>query len=136
MLLLGEGREQTREVVDETGNRVEKVVRKGMAPAAAEEEMKRLIGCRDVALGRVVRYRIRYFTDGAVLGQSEIRGWDIQRVPGAVRGAAQGWHACAAGCRGTGQGRAVERAGSASAGGIAAQRTTAGRLERRRCRWS
>jgi REP element-mobilizing transposase RayT len=68
MLLLGEGREQTREVVDEAGKRVEKVVRKGMAPAAAEKEMKGLIGCRDVALGQVVRYRIRYFTDGAVLG--------------------------------------------------------------------
>jgi hypothetical protein len=47
---------------------VEKVVKKGMDPAAAEEEMKGLIGCRDVALGQVVRYRIRYFTDGAVLG--------------------------------------------------------------------
>ena len=30
--------------------------------------MKRLIGSRDVALSQVVRYRIRYFTDGAVLG--------------------------------------------------------------------
>jgi hypothetical protein len=30
--------------------------------------MKVLIGCRDVALGQVVRWRIRYFTDGAVLG--------------------------------------------------------------------
>ena len=68
MLLLGEGREQTREVVDADGKRVEKVVNKGMDPAAVEEEMKALIGCRDVALGQVVRYRIRYFTDGAVLG--------------------------------------------------------------------
>ncbi len=68
MLLLGEGQEKTKEVMDEAGNRVEKVVRKGIAPAAAEEEMKRLIGCRDVALSQLVRYRIRYFTDGAVLG--------------------------------------------------------------------
>ena len=30
--------------------------------------MKRLIGSRDVALAQIVRYRIRYFTDGAVLG--------------------------------------------------------------------
>jgi hypothetical protein len=30
--------------------------------------MKRLVGSRDVALSQVVRYRIRYFTDGAVLG--------------------------------------------------------------------
>jgi hypothetical protein len=67
MLLLGEGKEQTREVVDEAGKRIEKIVRKGMDPAAAEEEMKRLIGCRDVALGQVVRWRIRYFPDGAVL---------------------------------------------------------------------
>jgi hypothetical protein len=67
LLLLGEGREQTREAVDEAGNRVE-VVRKGIAPATAEEEMKRLIGARDVALSQVLRYRIRYFTDGAVLG--------------------------------------------------------------------
>jgi hypothetical protein len=68
LLLLGEGRERTREVVDEAGRRVGKVVKKGMGPAAAEEEMKALLGCRDVALAQVVRYRVRYFTDGAVLG--------------------------------------------------------------------
>ena len=34
----------------------------------AEVEMKRLIGCSDLPLSQVVRYRIRYFTDGAVLG--------------------------------------------------------------------
>ena len=37
--------------------------------------MKRLIGSRDVALSQVVRYRIRYFTDGAVLGG---RGFVVQ----------------------------------------------------------
>jgi putative transposase len=68
MLLLADGQEQTREVQDAEGNTVEKVVRKGIDPAVAEEELKRLIGCRDVALSQVVRYRIRYFTDGAVLG--------------------------------------------------------------------
>jgi hypothetical protein len=68
LLLLGEGQEQTREVIDESGTRVVKVVRKGIAPAVAAEEMKRLAGSRDVALSRVVRYRIRYFTDGAVVG--------------------------------------------------------------------
>jgi hypothetical protein len=30
--------------------------------------MKRLIGSRDMVLSQVVRYRIRTFTDGAVLG--------------------------------------------------------------------
>ena len=68
MLLLNEGQEKTRAVKDAEGKSVEEVVRKGIDPAVAEEELKRLIGCRDVALSQVVRYRIRYFTDGAVLG--------------------------------------------------------------------
>ena len=68
ILLLGEGQEKTCEVQDAEGKTVEKVVRKGIAPAVAEEEMKRLIGCSDLPLSQVVRYRIRYFTDGAVLG--------------------------------------------------------------------
>ena len=68
MLLLEDGQEKTREVRDADGLIEDKVVRKGMNPAKAEEELKRLIGWRDVALSQVVRYRIRYFTDGAVLG--------------------------------------------------------------------
>ena len=68
MLLLEDGQEVTREVRDADGIIVEKVVRKGMDSAVAEQEMKRLIGCSDLPLSQVVRYRIRYFTDGAVLG--------------------------------------------------------------------
>ena len=68
MLLLADGQEKTREVQDVEGKTVEMVVRKGISPAVAEEEMKRLIGCSDLPLSQVVRYRIRYFTDGAVLG--------------------------------------------------------------------
>ena len=68
MLLLGEGVEQVRKVVGEDGKRVEKVVRKGMTREVAEQELEELERARDVALSRVVRYRVRYFTDGVVLG--------------------------------------------------------------------
>ena len=68
ILLLEDGREKTREVRTSEGEIEHKVIRKGINPSVAEEEMKRLIGCQDVALSQLVRYRIRYFTDGAVLG--------------------------------------------------------------------
>jgi putative transposase len=68
MLLLAEGAERLREVVSEGGGREVKVVRKGMGREAVEEELARLERSRDVALGKMLRYRVRYFTDGAVLG--------------------------------------------------------------------
>jgi hypothetical protein len=45
-----------------------KVVRKGMQKAVADAELGRLQRSRDVALGKMLRRRIRYFTDGAVIG--------------------------------------------------------------------
>jgi hypothetical protein len=68
MLLLGEGMERTKEVVNEQGEREEKVVRKGLKREATERELEELERSRDVALAKVVRYRVRYFSDGAVLG--------------------------------------------------------------------
>ena len=87
--LLGEGREQTRELVDEAGNRIEKAVKNGMDPAAAEKEMKSLSGCRDVALGQVVRYRPVFYGRRGV-GKPEGCGRDFQRGSRAVRHATQG----------------------------------------------
>jgi hypothetical protein len=55
-------------VVGEDGKRVEKVVKLGMKREVAEAELAALERARDVALSRVIRYRVRYFTDGAVLG--------------------------------------------------------------------
>ena len=78
MLLLVEGEEKLREGVGETGKGETgkgetgkgevKVVRTGMRKEAVKAELAQLEQSRDVALGKMLRCRVRYFTDGAVLG--------------------------------------------------------------------
>ena len=68
MMLLEEGAEKLREVVNPGGELEVKVVRKGMEKAAVDAELDGLQRGRDVALGRMLRCRVRYFTDGAVIG--------------------------------------------------------------------
>jgi len=55
-------------VVNKSGELEVKVVRKGLRKAAVDAEMDRLQRGRDVALGKMLRCRVRYFTDGAVIG--------------------------------------------------------------------
>ena len=45
-----------------------KVVRKGMKKEAVEAELELLERRRDVALRQMLRCRVRYFSDGAVIG--------------------------------------------------------------------
>jgi hypothetical protein len=71
MLLLAEGEEKLKEVAGEDGKLEVKVVRKGMRKEAVEAELAQLERSRDVALGRMLRCRVRYFSDGAVLGSRE-----------------------------------------------------------------
>ena len=71
MMLLEEGEEKTREVVNEQGESVTKVVRKGMATGKVAAELGQLATGRDVALRQMLRWRVRYFTDGAVIGSKE-----------------------------------------------------------------
>jgi len=68
MILLEEGEEKLKEVVNRGGKPEVKVVRKGLKKAAVDEEMERLQRGRDVAMSRMLRCRVRYFTDGAVIG--------------------------------------------------------------------
>jgi hypothetical protein len=68
MLLLEEGEEQTREVVNEQGERVVEVVKKGMKSQQVVSEMDRLAAGKNVALRQMLRWKVRYFTDGAVVG--------------------------------------------------------------------
>ena len=68
ILLLDEGEEKTREVVAEAGEEVTQVVRKGMARQKVAAEMERLEAGRDVALRQMLRWKVRYFTDGAAVG--------------------------------------------------------------------
>ncbi|YCM45256.1 transposase [Verrucomicrobiaceae bacterium 227] len=68
-MLISAGMEQG----EERGNVQSKrrvVVRKGMNREAAEAELERLSeeGARDLKISKVVRCRVRYFTDGAVIG--------------------------------------------------------------------
>ena len=66
--LLRAGEEKLRELVNEGGEREVKVARRGMKKAAVDAEMARLQRRRDVAMGKRLRCRVRYFTDGAVIG--------------------------------------------------------------------
>ena len=68
MLLLEEGQEKTQEVVNEQGERVTKVVKKGMQSGQVATEREQLATGRDVALRQLLRWKVRYFTDGAAVG--------------------------------------------------------------------
>ena len=68
MILLEEGKEKLKEVVNERGELEVKVVRRGMKKPAVDVELARLERSRDVALSRMLRCRVRYFSDGAVIG--------------------------------------------------------------------
>jgi len=68
MILLEEGEEKLREVANKAGKLEVKVVRKGLKKAAVDAEMERLQRGRGVALGKMLLCRVRYFTDGAVIG--------------------------------------------------------------------
>ena len=68
MLLLVGGDEKLREVRGADGRLAVKVVRRGMRKEVVAAELARLERGRDVALGKMLRCRVRYFTDGAVIG--------------------------------------------------------------------
>jgi len=68
MILLEEGEERTKEVVNSNGERVTEPVRKGMPKDQSSAEMERLTTGKDVALRKLLKWRVRYFTDGAVIG--------------------------------------------------------------------
>ncbi|MCX6878447.1 MAG: transposase [Verrucomicrobia bacterium] len=71
MLLLAEGEEKLTEVVGADGKRAVKVVRKGMRKEEVAAELARLERSRDVAMSKMLRCRVRYFTDGAVIGSRQ-----------------------------------------------------------------
>jgi REP element-mobilizing transposase RayT len=71
MLLLEEGVEKTRETRDQQGNPITQVVRKGIDPKNASAELETLAQQRDISLRQLLKYRTRYFTDGAVIGSRE-----------------------------------------------------------------
>jgi len=71
MILLDEGEERLREVAGADGRREVKVDRKGMKKGVVDAELAQLERSRDVAIGRMLRCQVRYFTDGAVLGSRE-----------------------------------------------------------------
>jgi len=71
MILLAEGEEKVLEEPGAEGRVEVKVLRKGMKKEFVEAELARLERSRDVALGKMLRCRVRYFTDGAVIGSRE-----------------------------------------------------------------
>jgi hypothetical protein len=73
MLLLEKGLERTREVVNPEGERVTEVVRKGMRRERVtrdhNEGLEQVVPATGhVALRQLLRWKVRYFTDGAVIG--------------------------------------------------------------------
>ena len=68
MILLEEGGEKLKEAVNPAGGLEVKVVRKGMKKEVVEAELALLERSRDVAMSKMLRCRVRYFTDGAVIG--------------------------------------------------------------------
>ena len=69
-MLLIEGVEKFTEVMDATtGAMREKLVRKGMSAEQVEAELKRYEAGRGIAIAKRLRWRLRYFSDGAVIGQ-------------------------------------------------------------------
>jgi len=68
MLLLERGVEQLEEAVGETGEREVKVKHKGMKKELVAAELAQLERGKEVAIGKMLRCRVRYFTDGAVIG--------------------------------------------------------------------
>ena len=68
MILLAEGAEKLQQVVGEDGRPEVKVTKKGMRKEVVEAELAQLERNRDVALGKMLRLRVRYFSDGAVIG--------------------------------------------------------------------
>jgi hypothetical protein len=71
MLLLEEGVEQLSETVSQTGEREIKVKRKGVKREAAVDELAQLERGKILAMAKMLRWRVRYFTDGAVIGSRE-----------------------------------------------------------------
>ena len=68
MMLLEEGDEKAWEVMGKCGDEVPQVARKGMAKEKVAAELERLEAGRDVALRQMLRWKVRYFTDGAAVG--------------------------------------------------------------------
>jgi putative transposase len=68
ILLLGEGQEQLKEVITSESVSATKVVKKGMKREKVAQELAELNGSRDVALSKILRWRVRYFIDGGVIG--------------------------------------------------------------------
>jgi hypothetical protein len=68
MLLLAEGEEKSVVAVDEQGEMRKRVKRRGMDPEKARGERGELERGVPVALAKRLRWRVRYFSDGVVIG--------------------------------------------------------------------
>jgi len=71
VILLEDGKETLEIVMNAEGERDLMVVKKGMKRAVADAELAQLERGRNVAMRKMLRYRVRYFTGGAVIGSRE-----------------------------------------------------------------
>jgi putative transposase len=68
ILLLQQAEEQSTETINPQGERETQVVKKGMQRMQVEAQLDRLANGRNLALAQTLRWRVRYFTDGAAIG--------------------------------------------------------------------
>jgi hypothetical protein len=68
MLLLEEGEEQLDAIINARGEHETRLVKKGMKRANVALELAQLEARQDVALRQILRWRIRYFSDGVAIG--------------------------------------------------------------------
>ena len=105
MLLLEKGVEKLAEALTRDGGLEVRVARKGMDKAAVAAELEQLRRSREVALGRMLRCRVRYFTDGAVIGSrgfvDEVFRSCRERFGPQRRDGARKWRGCGAAAAGT-----------------------------------
>ena len=71
MLLLQQGVERTTETINPQGERQTQTIKKGMEPTKVAAELEQLATARNIALGKMLRWRVRYFSDGAVIGSRD-----------------------------------------------------------------
>jgi hypothetical protein len=62
MILLEEGKEKLEIVINAEGEQDLEIEKKGMKRAVADEELAQLERGRNVALRKMLRFRVRYFT--------------------------------------------------------------------------
>ena len=95
MLLFAENEEKSVTALDEHGEMKRRVTRRGMEPGEAREGSRRLESGGRVSPAKRLRWRLRYFSDGVVIGS---RGFVEAFLRVIADGSGRGARALRGGC--------------------------------------